>query len=202
MPCNGIAADLVPVPAVRVVVARAGSSSRAHVRVRSRRELRHLLHRLCLLLLLPILVLQHELLRLCRRSLCNCHWAAGEGDRTVVRPLRGAASRVRRRLVWPLGPRPPAAWCCLLSCCALRRNLVASSWAHGVEMSARGISVRRLWLAMVAVHFRSSVVGLLRCGLTRAAPPARPRGGSKSPFSRRKKTSVHPANSRKLSCSM
>ena len=68
------------------------------MRVRSRRELNRLLHRLRLLLLLPILVLQHGLVRLCRRNLCNCHWAAGEGDRTVVRPLRGAASRVQRRL--------------------------------------------------------------------------------------------------------
>ena len=43
----------------------------------------------------------------------HCHCAAGEGDRIVVRPLRGSpvgsASRVRRRLIGPLGPRPPAA---------------------------------------------------------------------------------------------
>ena len=48
-----------------------------------------------LLLLLPVLLLQQVLLRLCRRNLSHCHYAAGEGGRVVVlRPLRGAASRV------------------------------------------------------------------------------------------------------------
>ena len=81
MPCNGIAADLVPISAVHVVVAGTGSPSRAHVRVWARRESDGLLHRLRLLLLLPVLLLQLVLLRLCRRKLFHCHCAAGEGDR-------------------------------------------------------------------------------------------------------------------------
>ena len=108
MPCNGIASHLLPVGAVRVFVAGTGGFSRPRVRVRTRRELDCLLHRLRLLLLLPKVLLQLVLLHLCRRKLPH-HCTAGEGGRGVACALRSASSRVRGLLVRPVGPWPPPA---------------------------------------------------------------------------------------------
>ena len=77
MPCNGIVADLLPIAIGRVLVAGTGNPVRARVRVRARRVLKSLLHRLQLLLLLPKLLLRQELLRMCRRNWSHCHCAAG-----------------------------------------------------------------------------------------------------------------------------
>ena len=160
MPCNGIAAHLLPIGAVCAVVAGAGCPSGSRVRVRPRRELDCLLHRLRLLLLLPELLLHLVLLRLCRRKLPHWNCTAGEGGRIVVRALGGAASRVRRRLLRPVGPCPPPACCCLLTCCALRRNTIVPSGSHHQEVRARVVSSRSMLLPTVWVHFLLSVVDL------------------------------------------
>ena len=160
MPCNLIAAHLLPVGAASVVVAGAGSPSGPRVRVRASRVLDRLLHRLRLLLLLPKLLLHLVLLRLRRRKLPHCHCTAGEGGRVVVRALRSAASRIRRRLIGPVGPLPPYACCCLLSCCALRRNTIVPSGSHHQEVRARVVSSRSMLLPTVWVHFLLSVVDL------------------------------------------
>jgi hypothetical protein len=161
MPCNLIAAHLLPVGAASVVVAGAGSPSGPRVRVRASRVLDRLLHRLRVLLLLPKLLLHLVLLRLRRRKLPHCHCTAGEGGRVVVRALRSAASRIRRRLIGPVGPLPPSACCCLLSCCALRRNTISSPWSHHLEFHVGAVSSRGVLLTTIVGHFRLSFGDLL-----------------------------------------
>ena len=78
----------------------------------ARRELNCLLHRLRLLLLLPILVLQHELLRLCRRNLSNCH--------NIGLPVRASCVRCRlsrSETVGRTARSAPDAACCPAAPC-------------------------------------------------------------------------------------
>ena len=95
----------------RVLVAQAARLLRCRVRVWPRGHPNGLPHVAVTAARVPHPLPNALLLRLClcRRKVFHCHCATGEGDGTVVRPLRGAASRARGRLICPLGPRPPAA---------------------------------------------------------------------------------------------